>query len=239
MVEKDGKIVYARAVNDRRLGAEYTTETRIRIASCSKWLSAALVMTFVDEGRLSLDDTVGRWLPVLTVHGKGGITVRQCLAHLTGIREPPLRESLIEMRLTRSMDQAIDAIAELPMEGAPGKVFHYSSVGLQIAGAILEKIGGQSFEALFAARIGASLGMVNTDFGGGPVAMPAEAGGVGYGYGEWIMGEAVSSPELFGSFPWVDNNRGYCAFLMCFYLSGRGKQERYAELMPIVNEALQ
>jgi CubicO group peptidase (beta-lactamase class C family) len=292
MVEKDGKIVYERAVNDRRLGAEWTTGTRERIASCSKWLSAALVMTFVDEGRLNLDDSVGRWLPVLSAHGKGNITVRQCLSHLTGIREPPLRESLLEMRRVRSMDEAIDEIAEMPMEGEPGKVFHYSSAGLQIAGAILEKIGGQSFGDLFAARIAGPLGMTNTDFGKGPVALPAggafstsvdymhflemilgkgmyrgvrvlsersvaemqenrlgsdvriaytpaAGGNVGYGYGEWVMGEAVSSPGLFGSFPWVNNQRGYCAFLLCFYLNNKGKQERYAELMPLVNEAVQ
>jgi CubicO group peptidase (beta-lactamase class C family) len=67
---------------------------------------------------------------------------------------------------------------------------------------------------------------------------PAEAGGVGYGYGEWIMGAAVSSPGLFGSLPWVNNRRGYCAFLMVFYLNNKGKQERYKELMQLVDTAL-
>jgi CubicO group peptidase (beta-lactamase class C family) len=64
MVGKDGKVVYSRAVNDRILGGKYTLQTRVPIASCSKWLSAALVMTFVDEGKLRLGDTVGRYLPV-------------------------------------------------------------------------------------------------------------------------------------------------------------------------------
>src|ERR1700743_3826687 len=94
VVEKDGKIVHTKEAHGLR--AAYGMDSRERIASCSKWLSAALVMTFVDEGKLRLSDTVGRWLPVLTVHGKGGITVGQCLSHLTGIKEPPLRESLGE-----------------------------------------------------------------------------------------------------------------------------------------------
>ena len=312
MIEKDGKIVYSRAVNDRN-GAQkmtdkwmarkmdeaggnedYTTQTRQPIASCSKWLSAALVMTFVDEGKLRLEDTVGKYLPVLSEHGKGGITVKQCLSHLTGIKEPPMRQSLAEMHEIRSMDEAIEKIAEMPMEGAPGTVFHYSNAGLQIAGAILEKIGGQSFGQLFITRIATPLGMTNTDFGKGPVALPAggasstpedymhflemirnkgvyngqrilsEAsigemeknrlgpdvkigyspagaamGKVGYGYGEWTIGEAVSSPGLFGSLPWVDNSRDYSAFLMVFYLTNQGKQERERELMQLVNEALQ
>lgn len=311
VVEKDGKIVYTKSVNDmsrgqrtvdrwvaRRQGraadfGDYRVTSREPIASCSKWLSAALVMTFVDEGKLGLDDTVGRYLPVLTQHGKGGITVRQCLSHLTGIKEPPLRESLGEMRKIRSMDEAIELIAAMPMEGEPGTVFHYSSAGLQIAGAVLEKISGQSFETLFAARIARPLGLTNTDFGKGPVAMPAggaystpedyirflemildkgvyhgtrvlseksvaemqvnrlgpdvriaytpaEHGGagVGYGFGEWLMGEAVSSPGLFGSFPWVVNGRGYCAFLMTVNLNNKGRQDRYMELVRLVDAAL-
>ena len=295
MIEKDGKIVYSRAVNDRLLADKYTPETRQRIASCSKWLSAALVMTFVDEGKLRLDDTVGYYLPVLSAHGKGNITVRECLSHLTGIKEPSLWKSIAEMRGIRTMDEAIEKIAEMPMEGAPGTVFHYSNAGLQIAGAILEKISGQSFGQLFLERIAGPLGMTNTDFGDRPVAWPAGGasstaedymhflemirnrgvyhgarilsehsieemeknrigaevrigyspagaaiGEVGYGYGEWTMGPGVvSSPGLFGAFPWVDNGRGYSAFLMVYYLDNHEKQKRDVELMRLVNEALQ
>jgi CubicO group peptidase (beta-lactamase class C family) len=283
----------------RRQGKEadlddYTIETRQPIASCSKWLSAALVMTFVDEGRLSLSDTVGKYLPVLSQHGKGGITVQECLGHLTGINEPPLKESIKEMRSIGSMDEAIAAIAPMPMEGDPGKVFHYSNAGLQIAGAILEKISGKSFEALFAERIAQPLEMKNTDFGKGPVAMPAGGAGstpedymhflvmildkgvykghrllseqsvaemqvnrigsdvkiayspaqslglngLGYGYGEWIMGTAVTSPGLFGSFPWVEKEKGYCAFLMTVYVKNEGRGERYTTLKGLVDEAI-
>src|SRR5258708_6001625 len=180
VVEKDGKIVYTKSVNDMSRGQrtvdrwvarkqhqeanfdDYSVSSRQPIASCSKWLSAALVMTFVDEGRLQLDDTVGKYLPVLTQHGKGGITVRQCLSHLTGIQEPPLRQSLSETRKIKSMDEAIALIALMPMEGEPGKVFHYSNAGLQIAGAVLEKIGGASFETLFVERIARALERMNT-----------------------------------------------------------------------------
>ncbi|HTI92471.1 MAG TPA: serine hydrolase domain-containing protein [Puia sp.] len=311
LVYKGGKVVYVKSVNDmsrrqkmvnkyiaRRQGKEadledYTMQSRQPVASCSKWFSAALVMTFVDEGRLSLSDTVGKYLPVLSAHGKGGITVKQCLSHLTGIKEPPLKESIKEMRTVKSMDQAIAAIAEMPMEGQPGKVFHYSNAGLQIAGAILEKISGESFESLFAERISRPLGMKNTDFGKGPVALPAGGASstpedymrflvmildkgmykgarilseksvaemqvnrispditiayspaetlglsAGYGFGEWTMGSAVTSPGLFGSFPWVDPGAGYCAFLMTFYLKNEGRGERYSTLKKLVEEAL-
>lgn len=317
MVYKDGKIVYSQSVNNmnmrqkmagrmiaNRMGqtadfSDYTANTRQPIASCSKWFSAALVMTFVDEGKLKLTDTVGKYLPVLSQHGKGGITISQCLSHLTGIKAPPLQEGMADIRKANNMDDAIAQIAEQPIEGAPGTVFHYSNDGLQIAGAVLEKISGKSFETLFAERIAHPLEMKNTDFGKGKVALPAggaistpadytnfltmilnkgtyngkrilseqsvaemqvnrlssnvkigyspvEAGSFGYGYGEWVMessalnhlSTSVSSPGLFGSFPVVDNQRHYTAFLMCFYLKNDGRNQRYKELKQLLDAAL-
>lgn len=191
MVYQDGKISYSHSENElsarqKRMGKfianrqgkeadldDYTPATKQAIASCSKWLSAALVMTFVDEGKLRLTDTVGKWLPVLSQRGKGNITISQCLSHTTGIKAEGLKESLGEMRNVNSMDEAIEKIAILPMEGNPGTVFHYSNTGLQIAGAIIEKISGKNFETLFAERIAKPLQMKNTDFGKGKVALPA------------------------------------------------------------------
>jgi CubicO group peptidase (beta-lactamase class C family) len=317
VIYKEGKIVYSHAVNDmtprqkiagrmmaRRQGKEadtqaYTLNTRQPIASCSKWLSAALIMTFVDEGTIKPADTVGKFLPVLTRHGKGSITISQCLSHTTGIKAAPLLQSLEEMKTINSMDEAMEKIAALPMEGKPGKVFHYSNAGLQIAGAVLEKITGKRFETLFAERIAKPLEMKNTDFGNGRVALPAggafstpqdylnfltmilnkgvfkgkrilsensiaemqvnrvtgnvavayspaEAGDSGYGYGEWVLTSStrdrlspiVSSPGLFGSFPWVDNERKYCAFLMTVYIKPQGRGERYKELKDLVDGVL-
>ena len=196
VIFKDGKIVYNQAENNlngrqkivgkfiaRRQGLnpdemlqDFNSTTKERIASCSKWLSAALVMTFVDEGKLSINDTVGKWLPVMTANGKGNITIWQCLSHLTGIKAGSLKESIESMKGIQSMDQAVELIAQQPMEGPPGKTFHYSSAGLQLAGAVIEKISGKNFETLFAERIGVPCEMMHTDFGHGKVAMPAGSG---------------------------------------------------------------
>jgi CubicO group peptidase (beta-lactamase class C family) len=317
VVYKDGKVIYtgtqtqmnmrekmvARMVARRNGGTantgDYTVSARQPIASCSKWLSAALVMTFVDEGKLKLSDTVGKYLPMLSANGKGNITIDECLSHRTAINAPSLRESMNEMKDMQSMDAAIAAIAAMPMEGKPGTIFRYSNVGLQIAGAVLEKISGKSFETLFSERIAGPLQMKNTDFGKGPVALPAggadstpedyldflvtilnkgvfngkrilseksigemqvdritsdvhiayspaEAGDLGYGYGEWVDKNATlahptvkaSSPGLFGSVPLIDNNRHYAAFLMTFYLKTENRSERYEELKKILDEAV-
>lgn len=318
VIYKDGKLVYSHSANEmtrkQKIAGKwiagkrgttantdnYTLQTKTMIASCSKWLSAALVMTFVDDGSLSLYDTVGKWLPVLSQNGKGQITIMDCLSHLTGIKEPPLQQQINAMKKLKSMDEAISMIARMPVEGKPGTVFHYSNAGLQLAGSVLEKISGKSFEALFAERIAQPLKMYNTDFGKGKLAMPAggasstpqdylnflsmilnkgvfegkrilseksiremqvnrihsgvkiayspaEAGDFGYGLGEWVMessssgniSRTVTSPGLFGSFPWVDNQKKYCAFLMTFYLRNTGRNERYKELKALVDAVIQ
>jgi CubicO group peptidase (beta-lactamase class C family) len=76
---------------------------------------------------------------------------------------------------------------------------------------------------------------------------PSEAGNWGYGFGEWVMAEtkeekrsdAVTSPGLFGSFPWIDYSKNYAAFLFTFNIKSKGRNEQYKELKKIVDEAIQ
>jgi len=78
------------------------------------------------------------------------------------------------------------------------------------------------------------------------VSSPAEAGNWGYGFGEWVMdgvsgdkrSDAVTSPGLFGSFPWVDNKKQYAGFLMTLNLKNEGRNERYKELKQLTDAAL-
>ena len=152
---------------------DFSADKKVPIASCSKWLSAALVMTFVDEGKLNLEDTVGKFLPILSANGKGNITITECLSHTTGIKAPELKDGIKEIVTSENMAQAIQRIVVLPMESEPGKSFHYSNVGLQIAAAVIEKISGKDFKTLFAERIAKPLDMQQTDFGQGKVPLPA------------------------------------------------------------------
>lgn len=320
VIYKDGKIVYDKAENDlgwrqkmtgrflaRRQGKvatdsalNFTDSSKEPIASCSKWLSAALIMTFVDEGKLNLEDSIGKYLPVMNKYGKGGIKIKYCLSHLTAINAGSLKDSRDLINNANTMDEAIKNIAKQPMEGKPGKIFRYSSAGLQIAAAILEKISGKDFNTLFEERIAKPCNMVNTDFGDEKVPLaagsalstpkdylnflvmlmndgnykgvqvlskeavtemqknritkdvviaytPDEAGNWGYGYGEWTMDNAtgdtrsdeVSSPGLFGSFPWIDNKDHYVAFLLTVNININGRKEKYTALKKLVDEALQ
>jgi CubicO group peptidase (beta-lactamase class C family) len=318
MVYKDGKMIYSGSFNKlgirqktgakmiarktgkdaKTLMADYHENSRIGLASCSKWLSAALVMTFVDEGKLKLTDTVGKFFTVMSANGKGNITMEQCLSHTTGIKSNGIKENKEFIYNVSSMEDAVKYISAQPMEALPGDAFAYSSIGLQLAAAVIEKISGKSFETLFAERIAKPCSMVNTDFGHKKVPLPAggaqgtasdymnflqmilnkglyngqrvlrensirlmqenhiagkkilhspaQANNWGYGFGEWTMEDAsftrqpdaVSSPGMFGSFPWVDNKKGYAAVLFSTNLKFKERHERYQALKALVDEAV-
>lgn len=325
MIYKDGNMVYNHSFNNMsnkqknavRIKArvqgedeelmlqDFNDSTRERIASSSKWLTAALVMTFIDEKKLRLSDTVGSYLPVLSRAGKGQIKIWHCLSHTTGLKEASLVESLMSFQKIKTMDEYIEMVSRMPVEEQPGKVFRYGNTGLQILAAVMEKISGKDFETLFRERIALPLRMTNTDFGktGLPLAAggawsttkdymnflimilqdgqfegkqiiskaliqemqknkltrdciiaysPDEAGNWGYGFGEWIADPPlavaprkdampdseramlVSSPGLFGSFPWVDNKNKIAGFLFVYNIQHKGRNERYTSLKNIV-----
>ena len=281
LISRGGRIIYQGSWGNM------DTARVIPIASCSKWLSAALVMTFVDEGRLSLEDSIGRYLPEFTRYGKGGILIKHCLSHTTGLESEPLTLLGIwkESRYPSLEAQVNEAAVHKKLLALPGTEFRYSSIGLNIAGRILDVISHQGFEEIFQQRIARPLGMEHTGFtrggkavnpSGGAHSTPADymrflemilgqgsyhgrrilspgavsrmqapsttlpmiryapqgAQGFNYAFGEWIQERGadgsvrvVTSPGAFGSWPYVDNCRGYCClfFVQKFLIDEKTK----------------
>jgi Beta-lactamase class C and other penicillin binding proteins len=168
LIYKDNNLVY-----QRNFG-KYDTNTVEAIASCSKWFTAALAMTFVEEGKLSLNDNICKYLPEFSKDGKEYIKVKHCLSHTSGIESEPISfSSLMERRKYKSLAEEVADFATKPMVGEPGKVFAYSTIGLNTVARILEVISGKDFETLFQERIARPLGMASTTFNNGKVVNPS------------------------------------------------------------------
>ena len=153
-----------------RTYGSYTADTVVPVASASKWLTAATMMTLVDDGLVSLDDTVANWLPSFT-GASGRATVRQLLSHTSGIAPA----SCIWDTDT-TLAACVDSIARQRVIDEPGTVFAYGSTSYSVAGRIIEVATGQSFEEAFADRIAGPVGMVATRFTDrthSPVPVPA------------------------------------------------------------------
>ena len=190
MIYKDGKVVYQKAVG------EFTAKTQAPIASCSKWLTAALVMSFVDQGKLSLDDKVSKYIPLFAKYSKGYITIRDCLSHMTGIESEPVSlKSIMEHRNYHSLEEEVnDFASKKEIQSNPGLEFRYSGVGLNIAGRIVEIVGRRGFEQLMQERITRPLMMRNTSFSSFDAVNPS--------------GGALSTPNDYMNFQAMMLNKG-------------------------------
>lgn len=150
LVEQNGEVIYRQQIN-------MTTNTDLIIASSSKWLSASVIMSLVDEHKLSLDDPIGKYLPIFNQYQKGNITIRQLFSLTAGF---PADVSLDDFKTKPeynkdlTLAQAVDSIAvHSPLTNAPGTTFNYCSTSMQIGGRIAEVVSGMSWQALFDQKI--------------------------------------------------------------------------------------
>jgi CubicO group peptidase (beta-lactamase class C family) len=153
LVVRDGDVIH-----EADFGA-LDTASVIPIASASKWLTSATLMTLVDEDKVSLDESVSTYVPEFK-GAKKAITVRQLLSHTHGL---PYADCIGDPTTTTANCTAAIATGADPAT-KPGKTFSYGGVGYEVAGRIIEVVTGQSFEDAFEARIARPLGMSHTRF---------------------------------------------------------------------------
>ncbi|MGZ5134402.1 MAG: serine hydrolase domain-containing protein [Flavitalea sp.] len=159
LVFKDGKIVY------QKVAGEFTAKTQTPISASGNWLTAALVMSFVDQGKLSLDDPVSQYLPEFEKYMKNYVTIRHCLAHTTGIENDESKVGrLLSKKKYLSLEEEVNALAAKEISTNPGEEFHYGNIGLNVAGRVLEVISKKSFDRLIQERILRPLKMRATNF---------------------------------------------------------------------------
>lgn len=129
-----------------------------QIASNSKQFLAALLLLLEDDGKLSLDDPVSRWLP--EVAGAQRITVRQLLSHTSGLQDFwPQDYSFAAMEQPVAPDQIVARWAMKPLDYEPGTRWQYSNTGYVVAGLIAEKAGGAPLWQQFDERLFKPLGI--------------------------------------------------------------------------------
>jgi D-alanyl-D-alanine carboxypeptidase len=144
-IVKDGAIAYERAYGMARLepAMAATPQMRYSIGSISKQFTAAALMMLVEEGRLSLDDKLVRWLPGLTRASE--VSLRQILSMTSGYQDfwpedyvmPPMLEAVTPQRI-------LELWAHKPLDFEPGTKWQYSNTNYVIAGLVVERVSGMS-----------------------------------------------------------------------------------------------
>ena len=139
----DGRIVYTHAYGLANLESKTpaTPDMRYSIGSVSKQFTASAILLLAEEGKLSLDDRVARWLPDLTRAGE--VTIRQILSMTSGYQDYWPQDYVMPPMLKPVTAQAIlDEWARKPLDFEPGSRWQYSNTNYVIAGLIVEKASG-------------------------------------------------------------------------------------------------
>jgi D-alanyl-D-alanine carboxypeptidase len=200
-VVKDGKLAYVKAYGAARLNPNLpaTTETRYAIDSVSKEFTAAAVLILAQQGKLSLDDPAGKYLPDL---GEAStVTLRQLLTHTAGLRDfwpqdfvPP------EMSRPTTTAAIIKEWAKRAPDFQPQTDWQYSNTGFVVAGAIVEKVSGQKLIPFLRDHIFAPLKMERvTEDDTAPLHAPDAGAYTRYGLGPLHPAPKEGAGWLFGS----------------------------------------
>jgi CubicO group peptidase (beta-lactamase class C family) len=191
MVARGGRVeVQAVGSADAEGSSPMARDSIFRIASITKPITAAAVMMLVDDGRIALDDPVGRWLPELAsptvvrtptspvddvVPASRPITVVDLLTSRAGYGFPsdfslPAVELLFtvqkdgrEPQLPPSPDEWMAALSRIPLLYQPGEAWLYNTCS-DLQGVLIARVSGQPLPAFLAERIFEPLGMVDTGF---------------------------------------------------------------------------
>lgn len=171
-IARDGKVLDERAygVADPLTGRAMVPQDRLRVASLSKPVTAAAVMTLIEAGDVSLEAKVRDLLPSLDFSGDlryADQTIRHLLRHRGGWDRVQTFEPMLEpeswaalgLEDPRSCAPIAEAMLRRPLEFAPGEEYAYSNLGYCLLGLVIERVTGQPYEVVVRSRLLDPLGI--------------------------------------------------------------------------------
>lgn len=166
LVAAGGEVIYKEGFGlaNREWNIPNTTDTRFRLASVSKQFCSMLVMQLVQEGKLSLDDTISDYLSYYRKDTGERITIHHLLAHQSGIKDFTASYDYrgTTSRLSFDEDEFIKLHCSGDLLHEPGTLYSYCNAGYCILGRIIEKVTRKSFEDNLRERIFQPLGMTGS-----------------------------------------------------------------------------
>lgn len=158
-----GKVVWAEGFGEADVEnhGPATPESRFRLGSVSKLLTAAAVARLVDQGRLDLDAPVQRYAPAFPDKGQP-LTPRQLAGHLAGIRHYAPQDFLRPPKRYQKLSDGLEIFAGDPLVHPPGTAYLYSSYGYNLLGVVVEGAAGKDFPTAMDELVVRPLGLTAT-----------------------------------------------------------------------------
>ncbi|HEY4953408.1 MAG TPA: serine hydrolase domain-containing protein [Gemmatimonadaceae bacterium] len=194
-----GRLAYAHAYGMANLEPRTpaSADMRYAIGSISKQFTASAILLLAQDGKLSLDDPVSRFVPGLTRGNE--VTVREVLSHTSGYQDFWPQDYVMPMMLKAATPQSIvDRWGKQPLDFDPGTRWQYSNTNYTIAGMIVEKASGVPFFQFVRTRILNPVGLASaSDFDASPTAANAT------GYLRYALGPLRQAPDAGSGWMWA------------------------------------
>ena len=166
-VGRGGTVVLAKGYGfaNMELEASARADTAYHLDSITKFITAAAVLKRAEEGRLGLDDDLGRWVAGFSTPAHP-IRIRHLLSHTSGLESYSSLPGFAEKeRLDLTHEDVMGSIRTAPTHFAPGEGWRYSNTGFYLLGMVIEKVTGQSYGDYMRTRVFEPLGMTDSRYG--------------------------------------------------------------------------
>lgn len=204
LIMKDGKPLYLKAFGkaDLEFNIEMAPNHIFAIGSITKQFTACAILKLSQEGKLSLQDPVTKFIPGYPTHGHH-ITLEHLLTHSSGIKSiTEMKKWTHEVQKQNfSPAELINFIKDEPNDFAPGEQFHYSNSGYILLGYIIEIASGKSYQEYLHDTFFGPLGLTNTSYSSHSRIIPGRVAGYqkDKGYYENADYLSVTQPYAAGS----------------------------------------
>ncbi|MBX2931207.1 MAG: serine hydrolase [Chitinophagaceae bacterium] len=159
LVYKDDKVVYKKKTSDY-----FDERARVSIGNASSWLTATLILQYIENGTISLDTKIADYIPIYVPYSKKYITIGHCLAHLTGIEFKKNDNSNSYAAKFNTLEEMVNSYAKKEIRANTGTEFWYASMEINIAARVIEVVTKKRFEQLISQKVLRPLGMKSTSF---------------------------------------------------------------------------
>lgn len=201
LIAKDGEKVYHKAFGTANLELEVPMKTGMvfEIGSITKQFTAVSILMLMEEGKLSLEDDITKYIEDYPTHGHT-ITIHHLLTHTSGIKSVTSMEEWSKVwRKDYEPKELIEFFKYEPMDFAPGEKYQYNNSAYIMLGYIIEKVSGMTYPEFLEKRIFNPLGMTQSYYGSQKEIIPKRASGYQNKENEWYNAEYLSMTQPYSA----------------------------------------
>ncbi len=167
LIATDGKIDFISAVGlaDRESNRRISTNSKFKIASITKTFTAVLILKLYEQGKIDLDETIGKYFPEYKGIGRDKVTIRQLLTYSSGIADESEKVEMLSFKSPLTLNEYINKYCSGNLDFEPGSKSVYANTEYIILGKIIENVTGKPYAKILQKEILSPLKMKNSGMG--------------------------------------------------------------------------